>query len=128
MALPRLTRAREWLRHAFAIEDAHTVEISESDRMLIERICTRVVERRLATPALVVLEMHRPFNYVSAQVLHVLEPVLSSLADPVAYRAFSRFLEQRGSIDYLAERIRALDDEHVGRLRQDGLKNSGSHD
>jgi hypothetical protein len=103
------TRAREWLRHAFAVGEPGVVDISDSDRELIDRICSEIVRRRLATPALLVLEIHRPFNYVSAQALHFFEPVVSIVTDADGYRAFARFLEQRGSIDHLVARVSAME-------------------
>ena len=99
----------EWLRHAFAIDDPGTVVLSESERALVERVCEEVVRRRLTTPALLMLEINRPLNYLSAQALHFFEPTVSVLTDTDGYRGFARFLEQRGSIDHLISRIEALD-------------------
>lgn len=100
-----------WLRHAFAVEPAGSVEVSEADRELIDRIVRAIVRRRLTTPALLVLEMHRPFNYLSAQMLHVFEPAVSAVTDTAEYNRFAHFLAQRGSIDYLVARIEALAEE-----------------
>lgn len=108
-----VTKARNWIRHAFAIEDPDAIDLSESESRLVDRICGEVARRRLTTPALLVLEMHRPFNYVSAQALHFLEPIVTAIADPEGYRAFARFLEQRGSIDYLIRRIQSLERDPV---------------
>jgi hypothetical protein len=99
----------DWLRHAFAVDPEGVVDITDPDRELIDRICREVVRRRLATPARMVLEMHRPFNYLSAQMLHVFEPAVSAVTDTAGYNRFARFLEQRGSIDYLVERIDAIE-------------------
>ena len=99
----------DWLRHAFAIEDPGVVELAESERELIDRVCAEVVRRRLTTPALLMLEINRPLNYVSAQALHFFEPIVSVLTDTEGYRGFARFLEHRGSIDHLVARIEVMD-------------------
>ena len=99
----------EWLRHAFAVDRPGAAEPDPSERAIVERLSAEVVRRRLATPALLMLEMYRPFNYLSAQALHFFEPIVSAIADTEGYRVFARFLEQRGSIDYLAARIEALE-------------------
>jgi hypothetical protein len=79
--------------------------------VLIDRVCGEVVRRRLSAPALLVLEMSRPLNYLSAQVLHFFHPFLTVLVDAAGYEQFTRFLERRGSMDYLAGRIEALEAE-----------------
>jgi len=57
------------------------------------------------------IEMGRPLNYLSAQVLTFFQPFLAIVGDSSAYERFTSFLEQRGSLDYVAARIEALDAE-----------------
>jgi hypothetical protein len=76
---------------------------------LLERICREVVRRRLTTPALFTLEMSRPLNYVSAQFLHFIQPIATVVANKNEYENLTRFLEQRGSIDYLCGRLESLE-------------------
>ncbi len=99
----------KWFKHAFAIESPDTVELNERQRKLVDAICAEIVRRRMATPALLLLEMHRPFNYVSAQLMHFFQPILSILTDTGGYEEFVRFLEQRGSVDHVIRRIDALE-------------------
>ena len=101
----------KWLKHAFAVEAPGRVEPSETQRAIIEKLCREVVRRRMVTPALLMLEMSRPLNYVSAQLLHFFQPVLSFLANAAEYQAFAEFLEQRGSVDYIVTRIETLNQE-----------------
>jgi hypothetical protein len=99
----------EWLRHAFAVDPTGPATPTDAQREVIDRLCREVVRRRLTTPALLALEMSRPLTYVSAQVLHFFQPFLTVIADAAAYDAFTRFVEQRGSVDYLIERLDALE-------------------
>ena len=102
----------KWLRHAFAIDPPRAAEPNETQRLVVERICTEITRRRLTTPALLMLEMSRPLNYVSAQFLHFIQPFASIVADAEGYRQFTEFLEQRGSIDYICKRLEAMEAGH----------------
>lgn len=67
----------------------------------------------MTAPAFLALEMGRPLNYLSAQLLHFFQPFLTVLGDTASYEEFTRFLEQRGAVDYLIERIEALEGERA---------------
>jgi hypothetical protein len=101
----------KWFKHAFAIEAPGCTIPTEAQRAIIEKLCREVVRRRMTTPALMTLEMGRPLNYVSAQLLHFFQPMLSFLANAADYQAFTEFLEQRGSIDYIVQRLETLNQE-----------------
>jgi hypothetical protein len=105
----------DWLKHAFATDPPGPAQPTEAQRLVVEKVCREVVRRRLTAPVGVALEMCRPLNFVSAQLLHVLQPFLAVLTDTAAYDAFAAFLEQRGSVDYIAERLEAIGAEHAAR-------------
>lgn len=104
-------RNRFWkgLKHAFAVEKPGTAEPTPAQAAIVDRVCREVVRRRLTAPALVALEMSRPLNFVTAQAIHFFDPVLQTFGDVQAAREFANFLEQRGSVDYLAKRIAEMD-------------------
>lgn len=110
----------KWLKHAFAIETSGTEEPSEEVRSIVDRLCREVIRRHLTTPALMALEMSRPLNFIGAQTLHFFTPMLSAITDATGYVRFAEFLEQRGSIDYLCERLEAA--EHDARIAQQSLQ------
>ncbi|MCA9074930.1 MAG: hypothetical protein KDA93_07855 [Planctomycetaceae bacterium] len=97
------------LRHAFAVEPAGSVEPTESQRVLIDRLCQEIARRGLTTPAIVYLEMSRPLGFVTAQAIHFFSPIISLFTDQQGHRKFAEFLEHRGAIDYLLDRLEALD-------------------
>ena len=105
---------RERLKHAFAVEDPDDFEPTEKERAAVERICGEVVRRRMTTPALMLLEMSRPLNYLGAQALHFFSPFASVLVDPGAWETFAAFLERRGSVDYLCREIERQDRAAAG--------------
>jgi len=98
-----------WLKHAFAIDSAGEINPNETQRALVEKICSEVVRRRLTAPALFTLEMSRPLNYISAQFLHFLQPFVTVIADKNEYENLTLFLEQRGSLEYVCRRLEALE-------------------
>ena len=106
-----ISKVVNWLKHAFAVEGPGPAEPTEAQRVIIEKLCREVVRRRMTTPALLMLETGRPLNYVSAQLLHFFQPMLSFLANAAEYQAFTEFLEQRGSIDYIVARLETLNEE-----------------
>lgn len=105
----------KWLKHAFATDAPGPAQPTEAQRLVVEKVCREVVRRRLTAPALLMLEMSRPLNYVTAQLLHFFQPFLVILTDAAAYDQFTAFLEQRGSMDYIAERLEAIDAERTAR-------------
>jgi hypothetical protein len=104
----------QWLRHAFAIDKEGPAEPDLQQRAVIDRVCVEVVRRRMATPALLFLEMSRPLNYAASQAMHFFAPLLAVVADTKGYQQFAVFLEQRGSVDFLCRRIQQLESEHGG--------------
>lgn len=99
----------KWLKRAFAIDPPEKVEPNEAQRVLIDKLCREIVRRRLGTPALFMLEMSRPLNYVSAQFLHFIQPIVAIIADTGGYQQLTEFLEQRGSIEYVCRRLEAME-------------------
>ena len=100
---------KDRLRHAFAVEDPADFTPTEKERSAVEHICREVVRRRMTTPALMLLEMSRPLNYLGAQALHFFSPFASVLVDPGAWETFAAFLERRGSVEYLCREIERLE-------------------
>jgi hypothetical protein len=112
-----------WLSHAFALDPPGPVVPTEVQRAVVEKLCAEIGRRHLTTPALLMLEMSRPLNYVSAQLLHFFQPIVGILVNTAEYEAFTAFLEQRGAVDYLAERFEAVESAASAR---DGATESAS--
>jgi hypothetical protein len=103
----------DWFKHAFAVDPPGPAEPTDAQRALVDRLCREIVRRRMSTPAQMLLEMGRPLNYVSAQLLHFFQPFATVLTDPAAYGELTAFLERRGSVDYISDRLQAIDSESV---------------
>jgi len=98
-----------WLKHAFAVDPPGPAQPDEGQARIVERVCLEIVRRRLTTPALMALEMGRPLNHLSAQVLTFFKPFVSMVGDAASYDGFTAFLEQRGSLDYISARLESLE-------------------
>jgi len=88
---------------------------NDVQRTIVDRLAREVVRRHLTQPALLALEVCGPLNFVSAQGLQFFQPLIATLADARAFDEFARFLEQRGSVEYIRERIEALERDCVTR-------------
>jgi hypothetical protein len=116
-----------WIKHAFAIDSPDQVQPNKTQCAVLEKLCTEVVRRRLTTPALFMLEMSRPLNYVSAQLLRFIEPIATVIANKNEYEHLTLFLEQRGSIDYICGRLEALE-THCTKKEHSSLRAHEPHD
>ena len=105
-----MTRRRliDRLKHAFAVEDPDAFAPTDREREIVVRVCREVVRRRMTTPALMLLEMSRPMNFLGAQALHFFKPFGSVFVEAGSWEAFAAFVERRGSVEFLC---RTLEDE-----------------
>ncbi|HEX6984965.1 MAG TPA: hypothetical protein VF170_06290 [Planctomycetaceae bacterium] len=108
----------DWLRRAFAVDPPGPAEPTPRQAEVVDRVCREVVHRRLTTPALLLLEMSRPLNFVTAQAIHFFDPLVRAVTDADGPREFAAFLEHRGSIDHLVRRIEEIEAEAVRREGQ----------
>ena len=106
---------RDWFKHAFAIDSVDDITPNDVQRTVVDRLAHEVVRRHLTTPGLILLEMCAPLNFVSAQALHFFEPLISPIVDTGSYREFARFVEQRGSVSYIRDRIEAVERDYAAR-------------
>lgn len=76
---------------------------------LVDRLATEVVRRRLAVPAIVVLESARPLTFVGNQALVFLEPLVRTFLSAPDYDLFVKLLEDRDRVEGLIAAIEAKD-------------------
>jgi len=110
--MSRLDRLRQGLSHAFAVEG--TVEFSDEERALAERLAEFVVRRRMTAPALMALESSRPLNFIGSQVLAFFQPLLTLVFNPEDCDRFVKLLEKRQSVDLVIDTITQRENERRG--------------
>lgn len=81
----------------------------ETDRLL-ERVAAEVRRRRLETPAILALELHRPLAGLGSGALVVLAPFAGPLFGPDNVRDLSRLLRKKGNVEKLLERLECRGD------------------
>ncbi len=107
---------RSKLKHAFAVDPPGAVEPTESQRPAVDWVCMQVAKRNMTLPGLIFLEMTRPLNYLGSQVMHFTSPGVWAIAPKHiygGYKDFAKFLENRGSIEYMCRRIEELEAEYL---------------
>lgn len=115
-APPKGWRAK--LRHAFAVEPDGPVAPPERERALLEDLLRRIVARGMTAPTILMLEGFRPMGALGAQGMHALAPFAGTVVDPTLWEGLARWLQRRGSLPWLLERLEAMQadaDAAVGR-------------
>ena len=103
-----IARLKAWFSHAFAVAPPQE-GFDPEEEALAERVAAFVVRRRMAAPALMVLETGRPFNFIGSQFLTFLSPFLTLIFSPAEYERFVGFLEKRQSIPFTIDKILELE-------------------
>lgn len=120
-------RRPHWLRNAFSVEDPADFTPTEEQKELVEDTCRWMIRRGLTTAALIGVEMHRPANYILANVMHFFRPTVSltlpllhllpiirrALPDMTRYRAFAEMIEHRGAADYFVKELERIEAEVI---------------
>ncbi|QDT28715.1 hypothetical protein Enr10x_40600 [Gimesia panareensis] len=102
---------KQWLANAFAIERPEDFAPTAEQQEIADRVCREIVRRDMVTLAILSLETCRPLNYVGSQAIHFFTPFLSFLVEPRSQKLFAEFLEKRGSIEWLCQRLETLSNE-----------------
>ncbi|MDZ4755755.1 MAG: hypothetical protein SGJ11_14820 [Phycisphaerae bacterium] len=113
-----LRRVAASCRHAFAVDPPGPAIPTAAEREIIDRVLVAVVRRQMVGPAILFLESSRPLNFISAQALHFFGPITSLVVDADALSAFAKFLERRGSIPWICQRLEELE---AAREQSSGL-------
>lgn len=93
------------LQHAFSTAPAAPFHPTPAQQAFIERVCEEIARRELTPLAVVTLESFRPVQYVGAQSLHFLTPLLSAFGDAPWQRELVTLLGNPGALDYVLARL-----------------------
>ena len=90
-----------------------TTELTDDE--LIERVAAEVVDRRLAAPAIFLLESSKPISFIASQGLVFLGPFVHAALSAPSYDAFCRMIENRENVEKLIVRLEQLEDKRLTR-------------
>lgn len=93
----------EGLRHAFAIPEDRP--LTQEEQGWLALIADRVVKRRLAAPAVLLLQSAKPVNFVGSQVLVFFKPIISMVFAPDRCDQAAELISRRQSIEALLQMI-----------------------
>ncbi len=144
---------KEKIRNAFAVDPAGPAVPTKQQRVAIDFLAEEIARRHMTTPAIAMIEMSRPMNYVFSQAMHFTQPAATIVTKLISMMAsqpdlesgngeaprprltaedwtpIAEFFEHRGSFDYVCSRIEhfesVLDEKH-GRhsLKKNKMKGS----
>jgi hypothetical protein len=99
-------KVKQAARVAFAVDTADR-PFTNAELALLEKIAAAVVQRRLAGPALLLLESAGQMNFLGSQALHALTPILNLACDTRDLEQAAILLERRDAIPRLIALIEA---------------------
>lgn len=88
-----------------------------ADRELLATTAERIVRARMAVPAMMMLEMVQPMNFVSASMLRVVSPTWRLVVGSSRIEQVAKILDDRKAIPEFIEMIDRCEDDHRRQRR-----------
>ncbi len=98
--------------------------MNEFAERAVERGARWIVERGLATPAVLLLELHKPVAPIGSMMLLGAMPFVGPFVGFGAMERLALFVEDRGNVERLIRRIEDLSGETHGSAAGDDAANS----
>ena len=94
-------------------------ELSPENRdKLVDELARKVVDKRLETPAIMFLEMHKPVTFLAGQTMLAASPFLVPLFGREGVQRYSQLFSERDNVELLICRIEELADERDAAQRR----------
>ena len=90
-------------------DDKTKPPIPEEEDVVLEKVAVKVVQWRMAIPAILFLEMVKPLNYIGAQAMVFFEPFVQTVFNFKDYDIFRTAMERRENIENLLQKIEKHD-------------------
>jgi len=91
----------------------------QGQREIMDRLAGKIVERRLATPAILFLESIKPLSFLGNQALIFFQPIVQSIVNFKSYDEIAGILEDRENLEYLLTKIEALEGAQSALAREE---------
>ena len=88
----------------------------DSSRKLVEQLAEGIVGRGLALPAMLLLEVTKPFSFLASQGLFLCQPLVGLVNQDFPVGDYAALLSDRSNIEYLIA--------HLERVRIEGKEES----
>ena len=81
-------------------------DLSQERRgQLIDRLAERLARRGLATPAILLLDLFKPFSFIASQALLLCQPLLGWMNIEQQVTDYAGLLADRSNVDYLVAQL-----------------------
>jgi len=90
----------------------------ESSEQLIEQLTRQIGRWKLTLPALLLLEVTRPFNFIASQGLLLCQPLLSYFVPEPRIADYAELLADRANVDRLVACLGGGDTIHGQRSKE----------
>lgn len=81
---------------------------------LTEELAQALHRRGLGTPAIALLEAHKPLSFVASQALLALSPLIAVVAGRFPIEDYAGLLEDSSNVDRVISRLEELEDPDTG--------------
>lgn len=88
--------------------DINTPLTNEQQNEVIDSIAAKIVGRRLETPAVLFLDMHKPLSFIASQSMLAAMPFLAPIFGAQSIADLSKVLKDRDNIEVLITRIEEM--------------------
>lgn len=94
-------------------------DISQERKVeIINKIAQKVVDLRLTTIAIVLLESSKPLSFIGSQLMVFFQPIFTAVFPFTRYEEFAALLENRKNIEILISAIETLDETKSAQARK----------
>ncbi len=93
----------------WAMKDSKRSKITAEKRETLDRLAEKVIERRLAAPAILFLESSKPLSFLGNQAMVFFQPIVQTIFNFKTYDDIMDLLEDRDNIEYLLKKIEELE-------------------
>jgi len=101
--LNKINRLKDIIRNAFTLESCP--EPTEDDLKVLDKVIDYIIKKRLVTSAVWTLYSVMPLNFVSSQLMTVIQPYMDPFISQKDYEKVIRILEHRQGLELFIRRI-----------------------
>jgi len=93
-------------------------EVTPEQQEVLEKVAKKVVDWRMAVPAIMTLETAKPLSFIGSQVMVFFEPIVQTLFSMKHYDTFRELMEDRDNVERLLQLIEQYDADLKIREKQ----------
>ena len=92
-----------------------SVDLTERQQELLEKVARRVVDMRVSAMAIFLLESTKPLSFLGSQAMVFFQPLIQPVFNFKDYETITEMIENRDNVEHLIQRIEMLQNEQITR-------------